>query len=75
MGETDRELVPSRVLHVRHVPAEATEVQVAALGAPFGQVVNTMLLRTRNQAFLEMAEESSATALVNYYNYVTATVL
>ena len=74
MSSEQGEVTPSRVLHVRHLPANATEVEVAALGAPFGRVMNIMILRTRNQALMEMADEASATALVNFYNYVTANI-
>lgn len=74
MSSEQGELAPSRVLHVRHLPGDATELEVAALGAPFGRVVNIMILRQRNQALMEMADEASATALVNYYNYVSANV-
>ncbi|XP_065183585.1 polypyrimidine tract-binding protein 2-like isoform X2 [Sycon ciliatum] len=70
----DAPVTPSRVLHVRHLPQESTELQVAALGAPFGRVLHVMLLRQRNQAFLEMVDEPSATAAVNYYNYVSANI-
>ena len=65
---------PSKVLHFRHLPAEATEVQVAALGAPFGKVVHVMLLRQRNQAFLEMQEVKQAEEIVKYYNFMAASI-
>ena len=74
MGDGDHEIAPSRVLHVRHLPPDTTESEVSALGAPFGRVVTVMLLRTRNQAFLEMADEAYATAVVRFYNCVSANV-
>ena len=44
------------------------------LGVPFGKVVNVLLLKHKNQAFLEMAEPAAAAGLVSYYNTVPATI-
>ncbi|XP_076347390.1 polypyrimidine tract-binding protein 1-like isoform X2 [Tachypleus tridentatus] len=58
----------SRVLHVRNIPNEATEMDVIHLGIPFGRVTNVLLLKGKNQAFLEMMEPTAVTTMVNYYN-------
>ncbi|XP_013784431.2 polypyrimidine tract-binding protein 1-like isoform X2 [Limulus polyphemus] len=59
---------PSRVVHVRNIPNEAMETDVINLGVPFGRITNVLLLKGKNQAFLEMADETSAMAMVKYYN-------
>ncbi|XP_048457887.1 polypyrimidine tract-binding protein 2 isoform X4 [Rhincodon typus] len=62
---------PSRVLHIRKLPGEVTETEVIALGLPFGKVTNILMLKGKNQAFLEMASEEAAITMVNYYTAVT----
>ncbi|XP_065601289.1 polypyrimidine tract-binding protein 3 [Cyrtonyx montezumae] len=58
--------LPSRVLHLRQIPDDATEADVISLGLPFGKVTNVLILRGRSQAFLEMASEENAISMVNY---------
>ncbi|XDV53859.1 hypothetical protein PO909_022268, partial [Leuciscus waleckii] len=58
---------PSRVLHVRKVPIEVSEAEVVSLGIPFGKVTNLLMLKGKNQAFIEMASEEAAITMVNYY--------
>ncbi|XP_078264403.1 polypyrimidine tract-binding protein 2b isoform X1 [Rhinoraja longicauda] len=62
---------PSRVLHIRKLPTEVMESEVIALGLPFGKVTNILMLKGKNQAFLEMASEEAAVTMVNYYIAVT----
>ncbi|XP_067892959.1 polypyrimidine tract-binding protein 2 isoform X5 [Heterodontus francisci] len=62
---------PSRVLHIRKLPSEVMETEVIALGLPFGKVTNILMLKGKNQAFLEMASEEAAITMVNYYTAVT----
>ncbi|XP_076355101.1 polypyrimidine tract-binding protein 1-like isoform X2 [Tachypleus tridentatus] len=59
---------PSRVVHVRNIPNEAVETDIINLGIPFGRITNLLLLKGKNQAFLEMADERAASKMVNYYN-------
>jgi len=40
---------PSRVLHIRGVPADATEGEVIQLGLPFGRMTNLVMARKKNQ--------------------------
>ncbi|XP_076325794.1 polypyrimidine tract-binding protein 1-like [Tachypleus tridentatus] len=58
---------PSRVVHVRNIPNEATEMDVIHLGVPFGRVNNVLLLKGKNQAFLEMVDDAAASSMVDYY--------
>ncbi|XP_069354863.1 polypyrimidine tract-binding protein 2 isoform X12 [Maniola hyperantus] len=58
---------PSRVIHIRNIPNETTEAEIIQLGLPFGRVTNVLVLKGKNQAFLEMAEEISAVAMVAYF--------
>ncbi|XP_075302996.1 polypyrimidine tract-binding protein 3 isoform X1 [Opisthocomus hoazin] len=62
---------PSRVLHIRQIPNDVTEAEVISLGLPFGKVTNLLLLKGKSQAFLEMASEEAAVAMVNYYSAAT----
>ena len=67
-------MAPSKVLHLRNLPDGVTEKEVVLLGVPFGTVANVLLLKQKNQAFLEMGDASAASALVGYYVTVPATV-
>ncbi|NWS42163.1 PTBP3 protein, partial [Probosciger aterrimus] len=62
---------PSRVLHIRQIPTDATEAEVISLGSPFGKVTNFLRLKQKYQAFLEMDSEEAAAALVNYCSHYT----
>ena len=50
---------PSKVIHIRNIPNDVTEAEIIHLGIPFGRVTNVLVLKGKNQAFLEMDEESS----------------
>ena len=63
---------PSRVIHIRNIPSDVTEAEIIHLGIPFGRVTNVLVLKGKNQAFLEMDDESSASAMVNYFTNCVA---
>ncbi|XP_065309895.1 polypyrimidine tract-binding protein 2 isoform X3 [Dermacentor albipictus] len=65
---------PSRVVHIRNIPNDATDTDIVHLGVPFGKVTNVLQLKGKNQAFLEMADESSAIAMVDYFAKASPTV-
>ncbi|XP_047736518.1 polypyrimidine tract-binding protein 2 isoform X3 [Hyalella azteca] len=62
---------PSRVMHIRNIPNEVTEAEIVHLGIPFGEVTNVLVLKGKNQAFLEMADESAAVTMVSYFTGCT----
>ena len=65
---------PSRVIHIRNIPSDVTEAEVIHLGIPFGKVTNVLVLKGKNQAFLDMEDESAAVAMVNYFTSCAATL-
>ncbi|XP_066460528.1 polypyrimidine tract-binding protein 3 isoform X1 [Eleutherodactylus coqui] len=62
---------PSRVIHIRKIPNDVTEADVISLGVPFGKVTNLLMLKSKSQAFLEMASEEAAITMMNYYTPIT----
>ncbi|XP_041861656.1 polypyrimidine tract-binding protein 1b isoform X2 [Melanotaenia boesemani] len=60
--------LPSRVIHIRKLPSDITETEVISLGLPFGDVTNLLMLKAKNQAFLEMNSEEAAQNMVGYYS-------
>ncbi|XP_043952518.1 polypyrimidine tract-binding protein 3-like isoform X2 [Gambusia affinis] len=66
--------VPSPVLHLRQLPTDTSEQEVVDLALPFGRVSKLITLRTKNQAFLEMASEEAAVTMVNYYASAPPTI-
>jgi RNA recognition motif-containing protein len=51
----------SKVLHVRNLPADATESDLVTLLSSFGTIVKTLLINATHQAFVEMDSVESAT--------------
>ncbi|XP_072338998.1 polypyrimidine tract-binding protein 1-like isoform X1 [Scyliorhinus torazame] len=64
-------ILPSRVIHIRKLPNDVTEAEVISLGLPFGKVTNLLMLKGKNQAFIEMNSEEAANTMVSYYSTVT----
>ncbi|XP_074641878.1 polypyrimidine tract-binding protein 1-like isoform X12 [Tubulanus polymorphus] len=62
---------PSKVLHVRNVPQDATVADIVMLGVPFGKVTNYVLLTKKAQALVEMEDVQKATAMRDYYTMHT----
>ncbi|KAM9324588.1 RNA-binding protein 20 [Gastrophryne carolinensis] len=57
-----------RVVHICNLPeGSCNENDVVNLGLPFGKVTNYILMKSTNQAFLEMAYTEAAEAMVQYY--------
>lgn len=65
---------PSKVIHIRNIPNEASDAEVINLGLQFGRVTNVLVLKGKNQAFLEMTDEISATTMVSVFNAAPPTV-
>ncbi|WAR22971.1 PTBP1-like protein, partial [Mya arenaria] len=60
-------MTPSKVIHLRSLPNDVSDSEVVQLGIPFGKMSNVLLLKQKNQAFLEFEDEGLATTFVNYY--------
>ena len=58
----------TRVVHLRNVVAQVTDSDVIQLGLPFGKITNILLLKNKNQAFLEFSDAASALSMVNFYD-------
>ncbi|XP_013874632.1 polypyrimidine tract-binding protein 1 isoform X2 [Austrofundulus limnaeus] len=69
-GDLRAPSLPSRVIHIRKLPCDITETEVISLGLPFGDVTNLLMLKAKNQAFLEMNSEEAAQNMVGYYSTV-----
>ncbi|XP_078499890.1 RNA-binding protein 20 isoform X2 [Lissotriton helveticus] len=70
-----RKPVPSRVVHICNLPeGSCTETDVINLGIPFGKVTNYILMKSTNQAFLEMAYSEAAQAMVQFYKETPAMI-
>jgi hypothetical protein len=69
-----KEYSPSRVIHIGNTPPEATEAEIVHLAIPFGQVTKVVVLKSKNQALLEMDFVESASAMVNYFRNSVAQI-
>ncbi|EHB09723.1 Putative RNA-binding protein 20, partial [Heterocephalus glaber] len=64
-----------RVVHICNLPeGSCTENDVINLGLPFGKVTNYILMKSTNQAFLEMAYTEAAQAMVQFYQEKSAVI-
>jgi len=72
MEQNGVKIKPSKVIHIRNIPNDVTEAEIIHLGIPFGRVTNVLVLKGKNQAFLEMEEECSAVSMVNYFTNCVA---
>ena len=64
----------SKVLHIRNLPDAVTENDLIFFGRAFGMVTNVLLLRAKNQAFLEMGDSTTAANMLAYYSTNPATI-
>ncbi|XP_018669178.2 polypyrimidine tract-binding protein 1 [Ciona intestinalis] len=55
----------SKVIHIRSLPSDVSEQEVIQLGLSFGKVTNLLMLKGKNQAFLEMENSEVAREMVN----------
>ncbi|XP_050069140.1 polypyrimidine tract-binding protein 1 isoform X1 [Anopheles maculipalpis] len=58
----------SRVVHIRNIPNEVSEAEIIQLGLPFGRVTNVLVLKGKNQAFIEMGDETAASTMVSVFH-------
>jgi len=65
---------PSKVVHIRQLPLQASDAEIKVLGLPFGVVTNIIHMKSKGQAFLELDSINSAKTMINYYNYVAPVV-
>ncbi|CAH8539742.1 unnamed protein product [Schistosoma rodhaini] len=61
------EASPSRVIHIRNMPGDATENEIALFAIPFGLLKNMVLSKRNNQALIEMHVLEEAVQLVAHY--------
>ncbi|GMT16840.1 hypothetical protein PFISCL1PPCAC_8137, partial [Pristionchus fissidentatus] len=54
----------SRVVHLRNIPSDMVEMEIVQLCSPHGPITNMLLLKGKNQAFVEFEEEVAATSIV-----------
>lgn len=66
--QSSQSAVSSKVLHIRNVPSDASESDIAQLGIPFGRMSNLVLAKKKNQALLEMEDVTLAARMVHYYS-------
>uniref|UniRef100_H2Z4Y1 RRM domain-containing protein n=1 Tax=Ciona savignyi TaxID=51511 RepID=H2Z4Y1_CIOSA len=55
----------SKVVHLRSLPSDVTDNEVIQLGLSYGHVTNVLMLKGKNQAFLEMEDEEIANQMVS----------
>ncbi|THD23999.1 Polypyrimidine tract-binding protein 1 [Fasciola hepatica] len=62
------DVTPSPVIHVRNVPSDVNEHEIALLAIPFGMIKSMVLSKKNNQALIEMHMIEDAVELIAYYS-------
>ncbi|VDN58483.1 unnamed protein product [Dracunculus medinensis] len=57
---------PSKVVHLRNIPSDMTELELIQFCMPYGKLMNYLILKGKNQAFVEYEEQQGAQALVAF---------
>ena len=55
----------SKVVHIRNLPTDVSENEIIQIGLHYGKVTNILMLKGKNQAFLEMENEEIAKQMVD----------
>jgi hnRNP-L/PTB/hephaestus splicing factor len=58
---------PSRVIHIRNIVAGVSEAEVIQLALPFGKVTNILMMKQKNQAFVEFESDGCAQTMVSFF--------
>ena len=64
----------SKVLHCRNIPSDTTQQELINLANQFGVVSNVLILKGKNQAFIQMDDEQAANELMQYYSSVQSNI-
>ncbi|VDL85576.1 unnamed protein product [Schistocephalus solidus] len=60
--------IASRVLHVRRLPPDVVEMDVAKFAMPFGTILNLVLTKKSGQALIEMTSSTVSGEMIDYYS-------
>lgn len=58
---------PTRVIHLRNVTPEVSQLSIQNLVSSFGRIRNIVMLRQKNQALVEMETTQSAQQMVDFF--------
>jgi hypothetical protein len=58
---------PSKVVHIRNIPQQISEIEVIQFGLIFGNIENVLNLRSKCQAFLEFEKCEEAQSMISYF--------
>lgn len=65
---------PSKVVHVKGVPADTQEFELKALASSFGTVIRCLILAPKHQAFVQMDSLESSGKLLSHFSSIQAFV-
>jgi hypothetical protein len=72
IGQTKKskttEAKPSKIILIKNLPSDASEPELVSLASPFGRVSSILMMKGKGQAFVQMEDEISSTALVEHYS-------
>ncbi len=64
VGKEMTTCLPSKVLHIRNLPEECTELDIRAVSAPFGNIRQILFLTQKQQAFVEFSTVEEAALML-----------
>lgn len=63
--------VKSRVIHIRNIPPDTVVNDLYQLASPFGTITKHLLVKSKNQAFIEFDSHFPASQMANYWIQTT----
>merc|ERR1719204_1258146 len=67
-AKTDGSGGASRVVHIRNIVTGVSETEVIQLCMPLGTITNLLMMKQKNQAFVEFEKENAASVMINYFS-------
>jgi polypyrimidine tract-binding protein 1 len=60
----------NKVVSLRHIPNEITDLQIVLMGLQFGDVVNILYIKGKGQALIDFSSLNEAIDMVQYFHHV-----
>lgn len=57
----------TKVVSLRHIPHELSDLQIALIGLQFGEVVNLLYIKPKGQALIDFSNANEAQEMIKYF--------
>jgi polypyrimidine tract-binding protein 1 len=60
----------TKVVSLRNIPNDTTDLQMVLIGLQFGEVVNILYIKGKGQALIEFTNLKEANDMINYFHHI-----